>query len=155
MKMPRASPWMSGSTTTAPSMTSDGRMVATSAPRAEKRSVQFDDGMVAEHQPQRPRPAIRPGHLDVAADEAVGETGHVDDAATGQHHRVLELGVDDLAVGGHGAERAHVAVHDAGTQADDRRAEHPAVHDLGAGLDHDPALDGRSGVDRTIDPGLE
>ena len=37
--------------------------------------------------------------LDLAADERVGEAAHADDAAAVEHHRVLELGVDDLAVG--------------------------------------------------------
>src|SRR5918996_855656 len=150
MKLPRSSPWMSGSTTTTPSITSDGRILA-----IWPSSVQLDHRVVAEHEPQRPGPSRRSGQLDLAADEAVGEAGDVDDAAAGEHHGVLQLGVDDLAVGADRAEGADVAVHHAGARPDDGGSEDPAVHDLGAGLDDDPALDGRPGVYRSLDPRLQ
>ena len=62
-------------------------------------------------------------------------------AAVLEHDRVLDLGVDDLAVGGDRGERADVAVHDARALADDRRAADRRADDLGAGFDHDAALD--------------
>ena len=42
-----------------------------------------------------------------------------DDAAVLEHDRVVELGVDDLAVGGDRRERTDVAVHDLRALADD------------------------------------
>src|SRR5918996_2083194 len=95
MKLPRSSPWMSGSTTTTPSITSDGRILA-----IWPSSVQLDHRVVAEHEPQRPGPSRRSGQLDLAADEAVGEAGGVDDAAAGGDHGGLPLGGDELAGGG-------------------------------------------------------
>ena len=50
------------------------------------------------------------------------EPGDADDAAALEHHRVLDLGVDDLAVGADRGERADEAVDDPGAGADDRRA---------------------------------
>src|ERR671919_1915075 len=150
MKRPRSSPWMSGSTTTTPSITSDGRILA-----IWPSSVQLDDRVVAEHEPQRPGPSRRSGQLDLAADEAVGEAGDVDDAAAGEHHGVLQLGVDDLAVGADRAEGADVAVHHAGARPDDGGVEEPAGHQLGARLGDHPAPDGRPGVYRSLDPRLQ
>src|ERR687898_2761293 len=95
MKLPRSSPWMSGSTTTTPSITSDGRILA-----IWPSSVQLDDRVVAEHEPQRPGPSRRSGQLDLAADEAVGEAGDVDDAGAGEHHGGPPPGDDDLPVRG-------------------------------------------------------
>src|ERR671912_622616 len=147
MKMPRSSPWMAGSTRTTPSISPEGTMVATYV------LLVWGAAWLAEWCGRAG--AGRPGHLDVAADQAVGEPGDVDDAAAGQHDRMLELAVDDLAIGGDRAERAHVAVRHLGALADDGRAEDAAVRHHGARLDHDPALDRRGGVDAPLDTGLE
>src|SRR5690606_20466015 len=161
MKIPRSSPWMSGWTTTTPSMTSDGMMVATwygsfdQRSGAERRSVELDHRVVAQHEPQRPRAALRAGELDLAPDEAVGDAGHVDDAAPGEHDRVFDLGVHDLAPGRDRAERADVAVDDAGSAADDGGPEDTAVDDLDAGFDDHASLDRRALVDGPLRAALQ
>ena len=61
-----------------------------------------------------PRPVARTRDLDVTADERVGDAGDADDAAALEHDRVVDLGVDDLAVRGDRGERPDVAVLDRG-----------------------------------------
>ena len=60
--------------------------------------LQIDFRVITEHEAQRPRSLPRARELDVAADERVGDAGDADDAAALEHDRVVELGVDDLAV---------------------------------------------------------
>ena len=68
------------------------------------------DGVVAEHADEWPRSLRRADDLAVAADQRVDEPGDADRCGCGQHHRVLDLAVDDLAVVADGGERADVAV---------------------------------------------
>ena len=70
-------------------------------------------------------------------------------------HRVLDLGVADLATGADGAERPDEAVRDLGARPDDGRAAHMAAHQAGAGLDHDPAVELAVGVDLAVDAPLD
>ena len=65
--------------------------------------LQVDLAVVADHQPGRPGPRPRAHDLDLPADQRVLEAGDVDDAAVLEDDRVLDLGVDDLAVGGRSA----------------------------------------------------
>ena len=77
--------------------------------------------------------------------------GTDDDPAVLEEHGVLDLGIEDLATGGDGGERADEAVDDPRPGADRRRTAHGRVHDLGARLDDDPALDARRVVDGAVD----
>src|SRR3954468_22136127 len=124
MKNPRSSPKILGSTTNTPWITSDSRTSAN-----EGLLVQVDGGVVADHQPQRPRAFAGAGDLHLAADERVGDRGDADDATLLEHDRVLQLAVADLAPRGDRRERSDVAVLDVGTAPDDRGTAHGGAHD--------------------------
>src|SRR4051794_33762183 len=95
-------------------------------------SLDVDTGVVAEHQPGRPGHSARTHDLDLPADQRVLHVGDVDDPAVLEDDGVLDLGVEDLAPGGHRGVRPDVAVHDTGAPADDGRAPDGAALDLRA-----------------------
>ncbi len=72
-----------------------------------------------------------------------------------EHDRVLDLGVDEHAVGRDRRVRADVRVDEAGARADDRRAAHHGTDDLGPLLDDHAPLDARPVVDVAVDPVLD
>ena len=54
--------------------------------------------MVADHEAGGSRAAVGAQHLDVPADQRVGQAGNADDPAVVEDHRLLDLGADNLAV---------------------------------------------------------
>src|SRR4051812_25070553 len=145
MKMPRSSPWIVGCTTWTPAMTSDSVMSA-----MVRSSGELDAGVVAHEQSGGDWGRPRPDDLDVTTDERVGEPRHGHHAALLEQHRVLDLGVEDLATGGHRREGSDEAVDDAGVRTDGRGSAHGRVDDLCPGLDHDASLDARRVVDDAV-----
>src|SRR5438874_878538 len=97
--------------------------------------------VVAEHETGRARPGARTLDLDLATEERVGDAVHSTDLAVVEHHGVLDLGVDQLAVGGDRRVRADVRVDQARTGADDRGPAHDRSDELRAFFDDDAALD--------------
>src|SRR6478752_444987 len=87
----------------------------------------------------------------VAPEQRVGDAVDTLDAAAFEHERILDLGVDELAVGGDRRVRPHVGVDELGTGTDDGRAAHDRPDQLYAFFDDDPALDARLLVDVTVD----
>ena len=69
--------------------------------------------MVAEHEPGATRAGAGPLDLDVASDEGVLDAVHTLYAAPLEHDRMLDLGVDELAVGGDRGVRTDVGVDEA------------------------------------------
>src|SRR5260221_54869 len=122
--MPRSSVNTVGVATTTPAMTSDSEMVTMSLCL-----LQVDAGVITEHQAQGAGAPLGTGDLDLPTDERVGDAGHTDDPAVVEHHRVVDLRVVDLAVGGDRGERPDVAVHDVGSFAHDGRAPDAGAHD--------------------------
>ena len=91
MKMPRSSPWIVG-LDDVDAVDHVGRDDVGHA------SVELHPRMVAHEQPRRDRRLTRAHDLDLPTDERVGEPRHADDAAVLEEDRVLDFGVDDLAV---------------------------------------------------------
>ncbi len=87
--------------------------------------LQVDFGMITEHETQGTRALTRTTDLDVSANQGVGDPGDPVDAALLEHDGMIQLGVEDLAVGGNGRERADVAVDDPGALADDGWPSYP------------------------------
>src|SRR3954471_12030560 len=116
MNRPRWSPWIDGSTTQTPAMTS--LSVTVGMMRMFPVSLDVDLAMVADHQAQRTRSEVRTADDRLLADEAVLESLDVDDLAAFHDHRVLDLAVDDLAPVADGRERADEAVGDGCSGAD-------------------------------------
>ena len=79
--------------------------------------------------------------FDVAADERVGQSRHADDATVLEHHGVLDLGVDNFAIVGHGGERPDVGIHEARPRSDDSGSPHGGGHELRSLFDHDAPVD--------------
>src|SRR5450759_1084685 len=112
--------------------------------------LQVDFGMITEQETQGTRALARATDLDVPADQGVGDPGDPIDATPLEHDGMIELGIDDLAIGGNGRERADVAVDHPGALANDGWPPYPRRDDLRVLFDHDAALDTRFGVDRTM-----
>src|SRR3954453_3148626 len=110
-------------------------------------SLQVDRAVIAEHQARRTRALLRTSDIHVPPDERVGEPRNSHDATVLEHDRMLDLGVDDLAVAGDRGERADVRIDDSRPRADDRRPAHMRTDDLRALLDHHSAVDLRRVVD--------
>ena len=70
--------------------------------------------------------------LDLAAEQRVVDAVHAEDAAAVEHDRVLDLGVDQLAVGADRRVRPDVGVDETGAGADDRGAAHDRVRSSSA-----------------------
>src|SRR3954453_18750071 len=73
-------------------------------------SLQVDRAVIAEHQARRTRALLRTSDIHVPPDEGVGEPRNSHDATVLEHDRMLDLGVDDLAVAGNPGERADVVI---------------------------------------------
>src|SRR6478609_2835892 len=73
-------------------------------------SLDVDLAVVADHETQRPGTNPGAAHDRLPSDEAVLQTGDVEDTAVRHHHGVFDLTVDDLALLPDRAERADEAV---------------------------------------------
>src|SRR4051812_33378306 len=133
----------------------DWRSMAGVYPRGAAGLRQVDLAVVAEHEAGGAGSGAGPGDLDLLADEGVLDPRDPDDLAALQHHCVLDLGVDDLAVVGDRCERPDEAVLDPGPLADDGGPAHGRVLDHRAGLDHHPSLDLAVAFDGALDELLE
>src|SRR5690242_6633652 len=136
-------------TRTTPAMTPLGWSSATSP------LLHVHPAVVAHHDAERTRSRLATDHLDLLADERVLDPGDVDDPAPLEDHRVLDLGVHDLAVAVDRRERADEAADEPRAAPDDRRPPDVRPLHLGARLHHHPTVELAALVDETVDARLD